>query len=340
FDSEFQLFESEEAARTAIMEEVIIAAVIIPDDYPQTGALELLQPSDSSPFSGVEFIGTSDLRPFLVAHLLQDVESSLRTRAVDPVAELSRVTVGDPSDTANPLEDIGGFVVSYAFGILLAVTVFSSSGYLLRGVAVEKESRIVEILISSVSAQELLAGKVIGLGAVGLLQMIVWFGSAFALTTAAGAILSISGGQLLGGLASIGTVALAFVYYLLGFALYAVSMAAAGALGTNQQESQQMAGVFSFIAVIPFMLSGFIFANPESIVMRVLSYFPFTAPTMMLMRLPLMDVPVIDIVVSIASLLVTIPVVLWVGAKIFRLGLLMYGQKPSLSRIWQTLREA
>jgi ABC-2 type transport system permease protein len=128
------------------------------------------------------------------------------------------------------------------------------------------------------------------------------------------------------------------VYYLLGYTLYAILMAGAGALGTTMRESQQLAGVFSFFAAVPYMISGFLFANPNMAIARALSFFPLTAPTMMMLRLPLAEVPWVDVVGSIVVLLLSVPAALWVGAKLFRVGLLIYGKRPTLREIWLILR--
>jgi len=128
------------------------------------------------------------------------------------------------------------------------------------------------------------------------------------------------------------------VYYVLGYALYSILMASVGALGTTTQESQKLAGVFSFFAAVPYMLSGFLFANPNMTLARALSYFPLTAPTMMMLRLPLAEVPWVDVVISIVVLLLSIPAALWAGSKLFQVGLLIYGKRPTLREIWLILR--
>jgi ABC-2 type transport system permease protein len=88
------------------------------------------------------------------------------------------------------------------------------------------------------------------------------------------------------------------------------------------------------------MLGGFMFTNPNMTIVRVLSWFPLTAPTMMLLRLPMTEVPLVDVVGSLVMLILAIPVILWVGSKIFRMGLLMYGKRPSLRQIVRALRQA
>lgn len=101
-----------------------------------------------------------------------------------------------------------------------------------------------------------------------------------------------------------------------------------------------LAGIFSLMAAIPLMLGGFMFSNPNMTLLRVLSWFPLTAPTVMMLRLPMAEVPVVDIVGSIVVLILAIPAVLWAGAKVFRLGLLMYGKRPSAADILHALRRA
>ncbi len=106
------------------------------------------------------------------------------------------------------------------------------------------------------------------------------------------------------------------------------------------QESQQLAGIFSLLASLPLMLASFMFTNPNMTLLRVLSWFPFTAPTMMLLRMPMAEVPLLDILGSIALLIITIPAILWAGSKVFRMGLLMYGKRPGLIQVLRALREA
>ena len=130
------------------------------------------------------------------------------------------------------------------------------------------------------------------------------------------------------------------LYYALGYTLYATLYAGLGALGTNIRESQQVAGVISFLAAIPFMVSGLLFTNPNAPLIRVISIFPLTAPTMMMMRVSMSEIPREDVVASIILLFLTIPFSIWLGGKLFRFGMLIYGKRPSLKAVWQALRAA
>jgi ABC-2 type transport system permease protein len=106
------------------------------------------------------------------------------------------------------------------------------------------------------------------------------------------------------------------------------------------RESQQLSAVFSMAAAIPLMFNSLIFASPNSALVRALSIFPLTAPTTMMLRLPLTDVSPLDLALSLGLLAVTIPLVVWGGAKVFRMGLLLYGKRPGAKQIWQALRQA
>jgi ABC-2 type transport system permease protein len=104
------------------------------------------------------------------------------------------------------------------------------------------------------------------------------------------------------------------------------------------RESQQIAGLFTFCAVIPWFFWSVLLTNPNALLPRVLSFFPLTAPTMMMLRLPMTDVPVVDIFGSLLVLLISIPIALWAGARVFRMGLLMYGKRPAIREIWHALK--
>ncbi|HUW10664.1 MAG TPA: ABC transporter permease, partial [Anaerolineae bacterium] len=187
-----------------------------------------------------------------------------------------------------------------------------------------------------ISTRQLLAGKILGLGALGLLQVLVWMGAGVALVSSAVALFSMAGLLSL----SLTTVVLALIYFILGYLLFAAMMASAGALGSTAREGQQISGVFSFVAAVPFMFSNFILMQPNSTIAKVLSYFPLTGSITMMMRLALTSIPPLEIAISILLQIFGIAVVLWAGSKLFRFGLLMYGKRPSVSEMWSALRQA
>ncbi len=139
---------------------------------------------------------------------------------------------------------------------------------------------------------------------------------------------------------TLSTALLALLYAGLGYLLYATLMAVAGSMGTTMRESQQIAGIFTFAAAIPWIAIGFMFSNPNSPLAVVLSYIPLTAPVMMLIRLGFGQVPTIEIIISLALLVVSIVFSLWAGAKVFRVGLLMYGKRPGLKDLALAFKQA
>ena len=334
YERDFVLYGSEAEAETALKAESVSKVLMIGADYLETGRVVVM--SVGSGFGAAAVSDSGTVRAFFVDHLLEgQVEPALRTRATDPLNVEPRV-ISSTGKTQG--EGAWGFVftfiIPYILAIFLVTTIFVSSGYLLQSVAEEKESRVIEIVVSSVRPAELMAGKVAGLGALGLTQVLVWVASVAGFSGGAVALLAAAGAAAI----PIRMLVLGVVYYLLGYTLYAILMAGVGALGTTMRESQQLASIFSFFAAIPYMISSFLFANPNMAIARVLSYFPLTAPTMMMMRLPLAEVPWIDVAGSIVILLLSIPAALWVGTKLFQVGLLVYGKRPTMKEIWRILR--
>jgi ABC-2 type transport system permease protein len=335
YEEQFTLYGDQEQGRAAVRDKVIASLLVIPEDYVDTGKVTII--TREGGFSAAVLEDSDTLKAFFVDHLLQnEVDPNVRARVANPIEPVVVSLEAEAEPEGGELSIILNLMVPYFLGILLVMTIFVTSGYLLQGVTREKTSRVMEIILSSVTAQELLAGKVLGLGALGLTQIVIWLGSSVALSGGTMGMLGIA----LPLLVRPQVLVLGVVYYILGFLVYAVLMGGVGALGTTQQESQQLAGIFSFFAAIPLMVGGFMFTNPNMTFVRVLSWFPFTAPTMMLLRMPMAEVPVIDIVGSIVMLLISIPAVLWVGSKIFRMGLLMYGKRPGLRQVFHALRQA
>ncbi len=331
----FLLYEGESEAETALLAEEVTTVLVIGEDYLETGRVVAV--TKGSGFGSAAVSDSGSVRGFFVDHLLAgQVDPALQRRAANPMSVEPRVVSSrGESQGEGAWGFVFTFVVPYVLSIFLVMTIFISSGYLLQSVAEEKESRVVEIVVSSVRPIELMSGKVIGLGAVGLTQVMVWMLSAVGFSSGAVALLAVVGAASIPARVLI----LGVVYYLLGYTLYAILMAGVGALGATSQESQQLAGIFSMFAAVPYMISGFLFANPNALLARILSFFPLTAPTMMMLRLPLAEVPWIDVAGSIILLLLSIPVALWAGGKLFRVGLLIYGKRPTLKEIWLILRE-
>ena len=336
YAGQFIPYADEASAREALLSEEIGSIVVLPEDYMETGRVVVY--GIGGGFSTFVAADEGDLRGFLLASVLAgQVDGAIQDRALTPM-RLETVTLDEAGEQSeeSPFSFLGDFVIPYAFAILFVITIFTTSGFLLQGVSEEKEGRIIEILLSSISPTQLLAGKILGLGALGMIQVLVWIGAGVALLSAATAMFALAGVIKL----SLSTVGLGLVYFVLGYLLFATLMAVAGSMGTTQRESQQIASIFSLAAAIPFMTIGIMFANPHSPLAVALSYFPLTSPVMMLLRLGFSDVPASQIAISLALLIVGIALSLWAGAKIFRASLLMYGKRPSLKDLARGFKQA
>jgi ABC-2 type transport system permease protein len=207
----------------------------------------------------------------------------------------------------------------------------------LRAVITEKTSRIMEVLLSTLTPAELMSGKIFGVAAVGITQVAIWI--------LAGALLSAPGAYTLGALIQQANLTLATglffaVYFLLGFLLYSSMCAGLGATVNSEQEAQQ----FQFFVIMPLMLSFFYMfvamKDPNGPLTVALSIFPFSAPIVMYTRLIIGSVPVWQVALSIVLMIAAIIGVIWLCARIYRVGVLMYGKKPNLPEIIRWIKYA
>jgi ABC-2 type transport system permease protein len=199
-----------------------------------------------------------------------------------------------------------------------------------RSIIEEKTSRVFEVLLSTITPDELLAGKILGVGAVGLTQVGIWMIAAGLLAAHAGAMSGIS--------LSVPQAVFFIVYFVLGYTLYSSVAAALGAMTNSEQELQQL----NMFMMMPLFLSmGMVLpivTNPNSILSRIVSEIPFCAPLLMELRISISMPQPWEIALSIGLILVTIYAVLWMSSRIYRVGILMYGKKPNLPEILRWLK--
>jgi ABC-2 type transport system permease protein len=221
----------------------------------------------------------------------------------------------------------------------LFFTLLQYGMYNMRGVIEEKSTRIVEIVISSVRPTELMLGKIVGIGLVGLTQYGIWCLLAMNFALVAGAVLpaSMLAGNALPTVPMF--VILYFVlFFLLGYFFYASIYTAIGAPFNSEQEAQQLALIPSWLMAVPMFFWWVIVNNPNSLFSVILSMIPFMTPVVMFMRVTLAEVPPWQIGTSIAIMLFSILGVAWLSGKIYRVGILMYGKKPTLGEILKWMR--
>jgi len=229
------------------------------------------------------------------------------------------------------------FLTAFAMVMLLYSVVLIYGLAVMRSVIEEKSTRILEVLLSSVTAKELLAGKILGVGAVGLTQILVWVIFALVFSTPG----LIAAKSFLGEVhISTGAMIAFAVFFLLGYLLYSAMYAAIGAMVNTDQEAQQMQWPAMLPLVLGIVLMNVVIQHPSSTLALWLSMVPFFAPILMLLRILIEPPPLWQIGLCIALVLATIYGLLGVASRIYRVGILMYGKRPTLPELRRWLKYA
>ena len=245
-------------------------------------------------------------------------------------------------DTVNPTGAVAGnpltaFLAVLALVMIMYMAVLLYGMNVMRAVLEEKTSRIMEVMLATATPNQMMTGKILGVGAVGLTQVAIWTISSTILTQVAAAAAA-------GALKGIITVRLAIyfpIFFLLGFVLFSAMYAAIGAMVNSEQEAQQL----QFLVAIPLIASVVILVqilqNPSTQLSTWASIFPFTSPLIMFARIALdPQVPSWQIWLAIALLLVTVYGMMLLCGRIYRVGILMYGKKPTLPEIMKWIKYA
>ena len=220
-----------------------------------------------------------------------------------------------------------------AIAFLLYMTIVLYGQNVLRGVLEEKTTRVAEVVVSSVQPETLLAGKILGVGGVGLTQQILWVLTTvlmFKLRQPILAKFGISTMPFALPEISIGLALLLLLFFLLGFIFYSALYAAVGASVNSEQEAQQAAQPMLILLVATAIFINPILINPTSTLATVMSLLPFSAPIIMPLRLSLGSVPWYELAISLVGVLLACWGATWLAARIYRVGLLMYGKRPTL----------
>ena len=231
------------------------------------------------------------------------------------------------------------FLVALLFGALLMIPMLSYGSEIMRGIVQEKTERVVEILVSSMSPFQLLSGKISGLAAVGLTQVAIWLSMGVAMVVFGGGIAAAAG-------ANIATVVQPrvlpyfFVFYLLGYLIYVCIYAIGGAISNSEKEAQQILGPLMLVILIPWFLAMPIIQSPESKMAVVLSLIPVFTPITMFIRVLVSEPPLWQLAGSVALSVLTILGLFYVTGKIFRVGILSYGKRPTVPELWRWIKAA
>jgi ABC-2 type transport system permease protein len=231
----------------------------------------------------------------------------------------------------------GRIMLAFTLLMFLYLTILVYGVTVMRGVTEEKQNRIIEVLLSSVRPFELMLGKVIGIGLVGLTQYLIWviFGGLLSVVSAAPFLMAYSNK-----LPKISILLLVcfVIYYVLGYFLYATLYATVGAIVSSDDDGQQVQMPITMTFMLGMILSTMVLENPTGTTATVLSLVPFFGPSLMFLRIAMESAPVWQIVLSVALMIATIVGVVWLAAKIYRVGVLMYGKRPTIPELVRWMR--
>ena len=225
------------------------------------------------------------------------------------------------SKSGNKIADI---VVPMIFVFVLFMIIFTSGQLLLRSVMEERTSRTIELLLSTVNPLQLMTGKILGLGLLGVTQMIIYVLTAF-----------IANHYKNWGVLEYSQIPVLLIYFLLGYLFYASIFAMIGTFFSSEQEAQQSTSIISFIAILPFIFGSYFISNPSSYLTTVFSYIPPLTPFMMIMRIGMGTVETLEIIYTSFLLVISCILMLKLSGKLFKVTILMYGKRISIKEIYK-----
>jgi len=278
---------------------------------------------------------TTGIKNFLTSNMLADKVPPETVYRIEAPLELVTTRLTETGEIATEQGGYGNVIIPAMFSLLLALSLQASTVYLVQGLGDEKESRLIEVLLSSVSPRQLLTGKVLGLGAAGLVQVVVWLASLPLLLNLAS--------STIGGF--FGTIqlpanflVLGIVYFLLGYSLFAALSAGVGAISPSVREGQQLSMIYAMLVYVPLWFASFLFIFPDSPIWTVLTIFPITAPIAVMLRLGVTGLAAWELAASLTVLVLSIILVMFLAIRAFRVYLLMYGKRPAWGEIIRNLR--
>jgi len=335
----FLPYADEATARAALEAEKIEQYVHIPADYIATGEVTVydknFQILRSGENMGVAFHGTNEwvLGYLINLNVTGDAQLVSALRNPVPATYAERHVINPPVETdesVRALAQIVASVIPYMFYLIVLV----GSGYLLRSVVAEKENRTVEVLLLSLHPRELMAGKILGLSVVTLVQLGVWLGGGMLILNRGAPLLNVSGFTF-----PPGFIVWAILFLALGFLLFASVMAAAGAIAPTAREGNQVTWLL-VLPLLPTLMFGRLFVEePNNPLTLVLSLFPFSAPSAMVTRLAVGEVPLWQIIVSLLGLAGTTYLMVVLAGRFFRAGNLLSDAPFSWRRLVTGWRE-
>jgi ABC-2 type transport system permease protein len=322
-----------EQLKAKILAEKVDGLITIPQNFINDGSFSYYA-------KNVADIGFTKRVERTLYNIVKDIrisENNIPTELISKITKPVSITTIKVLEGAKEAKK--GFMQEYLatliFVLILYMSMIMYGATIGRSIIEEKTGRIIEVLLSSASPFQLMTGKILGLGAVGLTQVIVWaamgigfvvFGSTFNLEAAKSMNLNPE-------------IFIYFaIFYILGYFVFATMYAGVGAVSNSDQELQQLSMPIIFMLIIPILLIGMMVKNPDGPVITALSYIPFFSPIVMFTRINLAAPPMLNIIFSILIIIAAIFILIWIVSKIYRVGILMYGKRPTLPEMIKWIR--
>lgn len=329
------LAQAESLATKQVMTESVKGYLVL-DSLTLTGA--------KARYAGSNITAIFDMQRIEKAVQREVVGMALEKSGVDPdvAKKVLSTNVNVATERLTKAGRGGSGTLNFIFGIAVAfvlyMTIFIYGLNVLRGVLEEKQTRVAEVVISSLPASRLLAGKVIGVGGVGLTQLVLWGTMSYVIYLIRQPILAKFGAaQTPMGMpdVSLGLGLIVLGFFVMGFMFYAGLFAAVGATVNSEQEAQQAQMPVVLLLVTSIMFLQNILTQPDSMLARILSMLPFSAPIVMPLRMTVAPVPPAEIAIALSSVALGAVASVWLASRIYRVGLLMYGKRPSIREIFK-----
>lgn len=324
---DLRAFDDAETARAAVEAEEVAGFLVVPEDYFSGGLVQYVGPESPNE----QLIG--GLEKFLRLALLPGQPEWLADRLADP-GRYTYVALDSGQQVQEGLPLIVRFATPAVLALMFGLAVTFTAGQMGQAVAQEKETRAMEMVITSLRPRELVAGKVLGLSLLTLTQFAIW-----GLAAMAALLLALSGSlgaqDLVIPWASLGWAVLLIVP---GYFLFAVLAAGLGIIAGDTQQAQQLAGILGVLGLAPLWFLGILFQQPDSPVGVFLSLFPLTSPSFLLLRMAVSEVPAWQLVAAVVLLVLSLLVSLWLVARVFRAAMLLYGSSLNPRQVWQAVR--
>jgi len=322
---EIRAFPTDAAARAALEANEIQGYYVLPADYLSTLEAKLMY-WDKVPADTLQ----RDFRYFMRVNLTAQLPTSVQTRAIEGAEVVAR--------SADGRQEISGggffnFVLPFFVGFFFIITVMGAGGYLLQAVTDEKENRTVEVMATSVTSEQLIGGKALGLIGVALTQIAILI-----VVVVLGIMI---GSRFIDFLREVSVpwslLLTILLFFVPSFALIAGMMIAVGASVTELQQGQQLVGVLNMLFTMPYFFVVVFFTAPNSTLATILTLFPTTAFTTITLRWGVASIPAWEMIVSWLLLVVSGGLMVWAAARVFRVGMLRYGQRLDFKGMLQAV---